>query len=76
MRPVFQSVHIDTPTRFVGTRKGVRLSIALGDMGLWEVDAYRAGECLVDDFIVAKGMDDAIDKTLAMAGVYSDAPNS
>ncbi len=72
MRPLFHSVHIDTPTRFVGTRKGVRLSIALGDMGLWEVDAHRAGVCIVDDFITAKDMDDAIGKTLAMAGVYSE----
>lgn len=65
-RPVFSPVHIDTPERFVGFRDGVRYSIALGDMGLWEVDAYRGPNCLVDQYVTGKDMDQAIARTMAL----------
>lgn len=70
-RPVFSPVHIDTAERFVGVRHGVRVSIALGDMGLWEVDAWRGSECLCDEYVVAKDMDHAIAQTLVLAGIQA-----
>jgi len=68
-RPFFHPIHIDTAERFVGVRQGVRVSIALGDMGLWEVDAWRGPECLVDEYVAAKDMDHAIAQTLVLAGL-------
>ena len=70
-RPVFSPVHIDTAERFVGVRHGVRVSIALGDMGLWEVDARRGSECLCDEYVAAKDMDHAIAQTLVLAGIQA-----
>ena len=70
-RPFFSPVHIDTAERFVGVRHGVRVSIALGDMGLWEVDAWRGSECLCDEYVAAKDMDHAIAQTLVLAGIQA-----
>lgn len=72
--PKFDAVHIDTPERFVGTMGNHRVSIALVDMGIWEVDVLAYGRYVVDELVTARNMDQAIEKALSLANIITKTP--
>ena len=68
IRSKFHAIHIDTPERFVGVTHGWdRVSIGVGDMGMWECDVYDMhGRCLADEYLSAKDIDHAIAQCFAL----------
>jgi hypothetical protein len=69
--PKFDAVHISTAERFVATIGNARISISLGDMGLWEVDVMIDGNYVFDEYLAANNMDHAIAQALALVSTQT-----